>query len=151
MSELSKSPTLPSSWRLTCVTHELPWDLLVAAAAAEDLTAQSAVVTAPEGGELFVAVITFLTLAVGHPVLLQVAVLRADEASVWALRDGPREALLNLTWLFPSIISFSRFSAVRSCTAVRGSWLLRGASDFLLLSEVTEPGDRGEHKHKPDF
>lgn len=34
------------------------------------------------------------------------------------------------TWLFPSMISFSLFRAVRSWTAVRGSWLPRGVSDF---------------------
>lgn len=44
------------------------------------------------------------------------------------------------TWLFPSIISFSLFRAVRSCTAVRGSWLLREASDFLLPSIFKQKG-----------
>lgn len=34
------------------------------------------------------------------------------------------------TWLFPSMISLSLFRAVRSWTAVRGSWLPRGVSDF---------------------
>lgn len=60
----------------TRVSHELPRDLLVAAAAAEDLPAQPAVVSAAEGGELLIAVITLLTLAVWHPVLLQITVLQ---------------------------------------------------------------------------
>lgn len=64
---------------LTCVPHELPRDLLVAAATAEDLTTQSAVVAASESCELLIAVITLLTLAVWHPILLQIAVLRGDK------------------------------------------------------------------------
>lgn len=61
----------------TCVTHELPGNFLVTAATAEDLTTQSAMVAATESSELFIAVITFFTLAVRHPVLLQVTVLKA--------------------------------------------------------------------------
>lgn len=60
---------------LTGVAHELSGDLLVAAAAAEDLPTEAAVVAPPEGGELLVAVVALLALAVRHPVLLQVAVL----------------------------------------------------------------------------
>lgn len=60
----------------TCVAHELSRDLLVAAAAAEDLTAESAVVATSEGGELLIAVVALLALAVRHPVLLQIAVLK---------------------------------------------------------------------------
>ena len=63
---------------LTGVAHELAGDLLVAAAAAEDLATEPAVVAASEGGELFVAVVALFALAVRHPVLLQVTVL------VWA-------------------------------------------------------------------
>lgn len=59
----------------TCVAHELSRDLLVAAAAAEDLAAEPAVVAPPEGGELLVAVVALLALAVRHPILLQIAVL----------------------------------------------------------------------------
>lgn len=64
----------------TCVAHELSRDLLVAAAAAEDLAAESAVVAASESGELLIAVVALLTLAVRHPVLLQITVLRGDTA-----------------------------------------------------------------------
>lgn len=60
---------------LTRVSHELAGDFLVAAAAAEDLSAQAAVVAAAERGELLIAVIALLTLAVRHPVLLQVTIL----------------------------------------------------------------------------
>lgn len=63
---------------LTCVAHELSRDLLVTAAAAEDLATQPAVVSAAEGGELLVAVVAFLTLAVRHPVLFQIAVLKVN-------------------------------------------------------------------------
>lgn len=63
----------------TGVAHELPGDFLVAAAAAEDLSAQTAVVAAAEGGELLVAVVALLALAVRHPVLLQIAVLQEDD------------------------------------------------------------------------
>lgn len=62
----------------TCVAHELPRDLLVAAAAAEDLAAQSAVVATSERGELLIAVVALLALAVRHPVLLQITVLRGE-------------------------------------------------------------------------
>lgn len=55
---------------LTRVAHELSRDFLVAAATAEDLAAQSAVVSPAEGGELLITVVTLLTLAVRHPVLL---------------------------------------------------------------------------------
>lgn len=61
---------------LTCVTHELSRDLLVAAAATEDLSTQPAVVTATEGCELLIAIITLFTLAIRHPVLLEIAVLK---------------------------------------------------------------------------
>lgn len=64
---------------LTRVPHEFARDLLVAAAAAEDLTTQSAVVASAESCELLIAVITLLTLAVWHPVLLQIAVLGGDK------------------------------------------------------------------------
>lgn len=59
----------------TCVAHELSRDLLVAAAAAEDLTAESAVVATSESGELLIAVVALLALAVRHPVLLKITVL----------------------------------------------------------------------------
>lgn len=61
---------------LTRVAHELARDFLVAAAAAENLATQSAVMTTAEGGELLVAVIALLTLAVWHPVLFQITVLK---------------------------------------------------------------------------
>lgn len=57
-----------------------------------------------------------------------------------------KHRLKKVTWLFPSMISFSLFSAVRSCTAVRGSWLLRGVSDFLLPSEIKRL-DKKTNKH----
>lgn len=60
---------------LTRVSHELARDFLVAAAAAEDLSAQAAVVATAERGELLIAVIALLTLAVRHPVLFQITVL----------------------------------------------------------------------------
>ncbi len=63
---------------LTCVAHELSGDFLVAAAATEDLAAQSAVVAAAEGCELLIAVVTLFTLAIWHPVLLQIAVLKGE-------------------------------------------------------------------------
>lgn len=63
---------------LTCVAHELSRDLLVTAAAAEDLATQSAVVAATEGCELLIAVVTLFTLAIWHPVLLQITVLKRD-------------------------------------------------------------------------
>lgn len=62
----------------TCVAHELSRDLLVAAAAAEDLAAEPAVVAPSEGGELLVAVVALLALAVRHPILLQIAVLGSE-------------------------------------------------------------------------
>lgn len=61
---------------LTRVAHELSRDFLVAAAAAEDLATQSAVMTAAEGCELLIAVVALFTLAIWHPVLFQIAVLR---------------------------------------------------------------------------
>lgn len=61
---------------LTRVAHELSRDFLVAAAAAEDLATQSTVVAAAEGGELLIAVVTLFTLAIWHPVLLQITVLK---------------------------------------------------------------------------
>lgn len=64
---------------LTCVAHELSGDFLVAAAAAEDLATQTAVVAAAECGELLVAVVTLFTLAIWHPVLLQIAVLEGPQ------------------------------------------------------------------------
>lgn len=63
---------------LTCVAHELSRDLLVAAAAAEDLATQSAVMPAAEGCELLIAVVTLLTLAIWHPVLFQITVLNGE-------------------------------------------------------------------------
>ena len=69
----------------TCVTHELSGDFLVAAAATEDLTTQSAVVATAEGCELLVAVVTLFTLAVWHPVLLQITVLRGDNNHIFIL------------------------------------------------------------------
>ena len=62
----------------TRVAHELSGDFLVAASATEDLATQSAMVAAAEGCELLIAVVTLFTLAVWHPVLLQIAVLRGD-------------------------------------------------------------------------
>lgn len=64
----------------TGVAHGLSGNFLVAAATAEDLTAESTVVASAEGGELLVAVVTLLTLAVRHPVLLQVAVLERNKS-----------------------------------------------------------------------
>lgn len=68
----------------TGVAHGLSGNFLVAAATAEDLTAESTVVASAEGGELLVAVVTLLTLAVRHPVLLQVAVLERNKSQVSA-------------------------------------------------------------------
>lgn len=73
----------------TCVAHELSRDLLVAAAAAEDLTAQSAVVATSEGGELLVAVVALLALAVRHPVLLQITVLGGETTRNQLLHKPP--------------------------------------------------------------
>lgn len=67
---------------LTRVAHKLPGDLLVAAAATEDLSTQSAVVTPTESGELLIAVVTLFALAVRHPVLLQIAVLKCENAKL---------------------------------------------------------------------
>lgn len=61
---------------LTCVPHEFSRDLLVAASAAEDLSTKPTVVPAAKCGEFLAAVVTLLTLAVRHPVLLEITVLR---------------------------------------------------------------------------
>lgn len=66
---------------LACVAHELSRDFLTTAAAAEDLTTQSAVVAASEGCKLFVAVVTLFTLAIRHPVLFQITVLEDNNSS----------------------------------------------------------------------
>lgn len=68
-------PTEHPNTALTRVAHELARNFLVAATAAEDLAAQSTVVTASERRELLVAVVALFTLAVRHPVLLKIAVL----------------------------------------------------------------------------
>lgn len=77
---------------LTCVTHELPRNFLVTAATAEDLATQSAMVAATKSSELFIAVITFFTLAVWHPVLLQVTVLKTSDhrSQIEALKKTDR-------------------------------------------------------------
>lgn len=62
----------------TCVAHELARNLLVTASAAEDLTAQTAVVAASEGRKLLIAVVALFALTVRHPVLLEVTVLKAQ-------------------------------------------------------------------------
>lgn len=64
-SEINKIMLLP-----TCITHEFPRNLLVAAAAAEDLTTKSTVMPPTESGKLLAAIITLFTLVIGHPVLL---------------------------------------------------------------------------------
>lgn len=64
---------------LTRVAHELSRDFLVAAATAEDLATQSAVMAAAERCELLIAVVTLFTLAIWHPVLFQIAVLKGEE------------------------------------------------------------------------
>lgn len=62
--------------------------------------------------------------------LVQNTILKTPTATKMVIRFDV------ITWLFPSIISFNLFSAVRSCTAVRGSWLVRGVSIFLLPSKI---------------
>lgn len=83
---LATSP--PCEQALTRVSHELAGDFLVAAAAAEDLSAQAAVVAAPERGELLVAVVALLALAVRHPVLLQVTVLQSAKTHSEGRKDA---------------------------------------------------------------
>lgn len=68
-------PTANTTTTLTRIAHELARNFLVAASAAEDLTAESTMVTASKGCEFLVAVIALLTLAVRHPVLFQITVL----------------------------------------------------------------------------
>lgn len=68
-------PTADTTTTLTRIAHELARNFLVAASAAEDLTAESTMVTASKGCEFLVAVVTLLTLAVRHPVLFQITVL----------------------------------------------------------------------------
>ena len=60
--------------RRTCVSHDFARHFLVAAATAEDLTTDAAVMTSPEGRETVTTIIALLTVFIRHPVLTEVGV-----------------------------------------------------------------------------
>lgn len=108
---------------LTRVAHELSGDFLVAAAAAEDLATQSAVVAAAEGCELLIAVVTLFTLAVWHPVLLQIAVLKGNNnhcfspqrgtASVQLMAENTAQNIYISNILRKSVFRVNKYTAKR--------------------------------------
>lgn len=102
----------------TGVAHGLSGNFLVAAATAEDLTAESTVVASAEGGELLVAVVTLLTLAVGHPVLLQVAVLERNKSYESQSRTSECSNEGRTVW------TVGRGGAVVCCVTMTGTSLL---------------------------
>lgn len=61
--------------RLTRVSHDPPWQHLVAAATTEDLATDSTVMTSTERVEAIATLIALTTVVVWHPVLLEVTVL----------------------------------------------------------------------------
>lgn len=96
---------------LTGVAHELSRDFLVAAAAAEDLATESAVVAAAEGCELLIAVVALFTLAVWHPVLLQIAVLKGDNDHSKLLSSSKRHCMGHCHGAMARNIYIKMFSA----------------------------------------
>ena len=61
-------------FKITCVSHELSWNLLIAAPSAEDLATNTPVVTSTECGELLTTFIAFFALTIRHPVLLEITI-----------------------------------------------------------------------------
>ena len=56
------------------IAHDFAGDFLVAAPAAEDLSADSTVMSPPERVEFIPAFVAFLTVTIRHPILLKVTV-----------------------------------------------------------------------------